>query len=121
MSIQAQQYPVFQPAMRVITDITNAFPAVVTTSFAHQYSTGLIIRIILPTGWGMPEINQQSSDITVIDATTFSINIDTTFYTPFTTPVVDPYDLQNPQAIPIGEINSTVYLATKNVLPYGAV
>lgn len=117
MSIQAQMYPVFQPSLRVITNITNDFPAEVTTSFAHQYQTGLIIRIILPPGWGMTQINQQFSDITVTGDTTFTINLDTTFYYPFVTPVS--YN-QYPQAIPIGEINSTVYLATANALPYSA-
>ena len=118
MSIQAQTYPVFQPAMRIITNITNGFPATVTTSFAHQYTTGLIIRLILPPGFGMSQANQLSSDITVIDATNFTINLDTTLFQPFV-----PYSSQPqyPQAVPIGEVNSTVYLATKNVLPYGAV
>ncbi len=118
MSIQAQTYPVFQPAMRIITNITNGFPATVTTSFAHQYTTGLIIRLILPPGYGMSQANQQSSDITVVDATNFTINLDTRLYQPFVTPATQ---TQFPQAIPTGEVNSTVYLAYKNVLPYGAV
>lgn len=118
MSIQAQTYPVFQPAMRIITNITNDFPAIVTTSFAHQYTTGLIIRLILPPGFGMSQANQLFSDITVIDTTTFTINLDTTYFQPFVTP---DSPKQYPQAIPTGEVNSTVYLAYKNVLPYGAV
>lgn len=121
MSIQAQQYPVFQPAMRIITDITNANPASVTTSFPHQYKTGMIVRIILPLGYGMEEINQKFSDITVTGSTTFNINIDTTFFRVFTIPSTAPENLQYAQAIPTGEVNFTVYLATKNVLPYGAV
>lgn len=118
MSIQAQTFPVFQPAMRIITNITNGFPAIVTTSFAHQYTTGLIIRLILPPGYGMQQVNQQSSNITVIDSLNFSINIDTTNYYTFTIPGSP---TQYAQAIPIGEVNSTVYIATKNVLPYGAI
>jgi len=121
MSIQAQQYPVFQPALRIITNITNAYPAVVTTSFPHQYKTGLIVRLILTPGWGMIQANQQMSDITVLTSNTFSINIDTTLYQPFTTPSTVPDNLQYPQCIPTGEVNSTVYLATVNILPYGAV
>mgnify|MGYP001571592350 CR=1 FL=1 len=118
MSIQAQTYPVFQPAMRIITNITNGFPATVTTSFAHQYTTGLIIRLILPPGFGMSQANQQFGGITVIDTTTFTINIDTRLYQPF---VVYSSQPQLPQAIPTGEVNSTVYSAYRNVLPYGAV
>lgn len=118
MSIQAQTFPVFQPAMRIITNITNGFPAIVTTSFAHQYTTGLIIRLILPPGYGMTQANQQFSDITIIDSLNFSINLDTRLYYPFTVPGSP---TQYAQAIPTGEVNSTVYLATKNVLPYGAI
>jgi hypothetical protein len=118
MSILAQMYPVYQPAMRIITNITNAYPATVTTSFAHQYSTGLVVRLVLPPGWGMVQANQLSSDITVTSSTTFTINLDTTLFNIFTTPASP---TQYAQSIPIGEINSTVYLATANVLPYGAV
>lgn len=125
MSIQAQTFPVFQPAMRIITNITNGYPAVVTTSFAHQYTTGLIVRLILPPGYGMEQANQQFSNITVIDTTNFSINLDTTLYRAFILPPVTTEYPWSPteyaQSIPIGEVNSTVYLATKNVLPYGAV
>lgn len=118
MSIQAQSYPVYQPAMRIITNITNGYPATVTTSFAHQYGTGLIIRLVLPPGWGMVQANQLSSDITVTSPTTFTINLDTTLFNSFETPATPS---QYAQSVPIGEINSTVYLATKNVLPYGAL
>ncbi len=118
MSIQAQLFPVFKPSMRIITNITNGNPATVTTSFAHGYSTGLIIRLILPSGYGMNQANQLFSDITVVDSTSFTIDIDTTLFQPFTTPIDQ---TQYAQSVPIGEINSTVYLATKNVLPYSAV
>lgn len=121
MSIQAQQYPVFQPAMRIITDITNSLPAQVTTSFAHQYGTGMIIRLILPPGYGMQEANQLSGSIEVTGATTFNINIDTTNFRVFTIPISAPQNLQYAQSIPTGELNSTSYFAVRNVLPYGAV
>lgn len=121
MSIQAQQYPVFQPALRIITAITNSNPATVTTSFAHQYSTGLIIRLIVPSGYGMYQANQRSGAIKVTGSTTFTIDIDTTHFDPFVIPMTDPDDLQYPQSIPTGEVNSSLYSAYRNVLPYSAV
>lgn len=105
--------PMFQPAMRVVTTITNGYPCVVTTSFAHNYFTGDIIRIIIPLGFGMQQINNQFSPITVIDETTFAMNIDTTNYDVFT--VVD--NNQSAQSLPIAEVNATVYGATYNTLP----
>ena len=50
MAIQAYPFPVFQPAMRVISSITNGFPAVVTTTFDHQYISGTVMRLVC-SGW----------------------------------------------------------------------
>ncbi len=50
--------PVYLPAMRIVTNITQAFPAIVTTSFAHNYMDELIVRLNVPTGWGMVQANQ---------------------------------------------------------------
>ena len=110
--------PIFQPAMRLIASITNANPATVTTTFANQYKTGLIVRLDLPPAVGMQQANGLTGTITVIDATSFTIDIDTTNFDIFSilgSP--GPFDNTCAQVIPIGEINETVYLATRNVLP----
>lgn len=83
MSILVQSKPVFQRAMRVIESITNAYPAVVTTTTNHQYITGMIIRLNIPSGYGMQQVNQQQGLITVLTDTTYSIDIDTTLMDPF--------------------------------------
>ena len=118
MAILAYQSPVFQPAMRIISDITNAKNAVVTTTFNHQYISGMIVRLIVPQGYGMIQANQLSGIITVTGDTTFSITIDTTTFSPFTTPLTSPQDEQYPQVVPFGEVNSTLLGSYKNVLPY---
>lgn len=105
--------PMYQPAMRVVTNITNGYPCVVTTSFANSYFTGDIIRIIIPLGWGMQQINGQFSAIIVLSDTTFSMDIDTTNYDVFS----DPDNGQFAQCVPIAEVNGTVYGATYNTLP----
>ncbi|UGC97734.1 baseplate J like family protein [Pantoea phage PdC23] len=59
-----------------VTGITNANPGVVTTDLTHGFSTGQVISI---TGvQGMTGINGVSLTITVIDAHSFSIGINTT-------------------------------------------
>lgn len=118
MSILATQYPVFKPAMRIISNITNGFPAEVTTTFAHGYIDGIVVRLIVPPGYGMVEANQKFGSITVIDSTTFTIDINTTYFNAFVTPMTSPDDLQYPQSIPFGEVNSTLLASYKNVLPY---
>ncbi len=118
--ILAQQFPVFQKAMRVISAITNANPAAVTTTFNHQYITGMIVRLNIPEGFGMVQANQLYGPIIVTGNTTFTIDIDTTNFDVFAAPSSFPFNRQYAQVTPIGELNVTLKAATANVLPYPA-
>ena len=118
-------FPTFQRAMRNILTITNAFPALVTTTFDginpgnHQYGTGLIVRLLIPDGFGMAQANQLSGVITVVNATQFTIDINTLDFDPFVVPVPVGMLFQTPaQVVPIGEVNDILTEATQNVLPY---
>jgi len=110
--------PVYQPAMRVIANITNAFPAVVTTTINNQYISGTIVRLIVPTGFGMTQANQLTGSILVLTPTTFAVDIDTTTFDVFTLPSSFPPGYNDAQVIPIGEDNDILTAATNNVLPY---
>lgn len=120
MAILAQQYPVFQQAMRIISNVTNDFPAEVTTTFNHQYQDGMIVRLIIPDGYGMVQANRLYGKIIVTGDTTFTIDIDTTNFYAYATPSTYPQNRQYAQVIPIGEITSKLNSATRNVLPYPA-
>ena len=112
--------PIFQPAMRLISAITNSNPAQVTTTFAHQYRSGLIVRLDIPVPDGMQEANGLTGAIVVDSTTTFLINIDTTTFSPFSIPPSPgPFDDTCAQVVPIGEINEQLDQATRNVLPFG--
>ena len=117
MTDYANPFPIFQRAMRIVTSITQANPAHVTTSVAHQYMTGLIVRFVIPLPFGMPQINEMIGTITVDSPTTFFVNIDTTHFYPLVIPMPYP-SIGSPQVIPIGEDNSILTEATQNVLPY---
>lgn len=110
--------PVYQLAMRVISSITNADPAVVTTTIDHQYITGAIVRFNITPYHGMSQLNQQTGEIVVLSDTTFAVSINTTTYDPFFIPTMAHYTCS--QVIPIGENNAILTAATRNVLPYGA-
>lgn len=112
----AQTNPIYQPAMRIISAITNSNPATVTTTFAHQYINGTIVRIDIPLGYGMQQINQQIAPIVVTGSQTFNLMIDTTLYAPFSAPVTYPLDAQQAQVVPIGEVSTTLEAATVNIL-----
>jgi len=68
-----------------ITSITNGFPSVVTTSIAHNHLNGERVRMILPSGSGMEELNFRIFQVKAVTATTFELQgEDTTSYTPYT-------------------------------------
>lgn len=113
----ANPNPIFQPVMRLIASITNASMALVTTTFEHQYQTGLIVRLDIPVACGMQEANGMTGNIIVVSPTMFTISIDTTLFTPFSIPiVVSPHVDICAQVIPIGEINELLTQATQNIL-----
>ncbi len=113
----ANPFPIFQRAMRIITAIEQGPTTLVTTSFAHQYMTGLIVRLVIPLPFGMPQINNMIGAIVVNSPTTFYIDIDSTQFYPFIIP--DPYpSIGSPQSIPVGELSEILTEATQNVLPY---
>jgi hypothetical protein len=122
--IVAQPFPTYQPKMCGILSITNANPALVTTTLDgvnpgnHQYIDGLIIRIDIAPGYGMGQINQQFAPITVVGPTQFTIAIDTTMYDTFSFPVTYPLTSQYSQSVPFAELNGQIIGAVNNVLPY---
>lgn len=95
------------PAIKTIASITRANPAVVTTTSAHGYSSGYNVRIVFPfpyaLSFGMYQINEMKGTITVIDSTSFSIDIDSTNFDAFTVGTT----LQSAQVIPIGQYTNT--------------
>lgn len=105
--------------MRVITAITNSNPATVTTSVNHFYTDGSIVRLVIPQICGMPQANNLTGVTTSTGAQTFTIDIDTTNFDPFSIPIApSPHDNICALVIPIGEANDTLAAATQNVLPY---
>lgn len=118
MPILAQEFPVFQPAMRIISNIFNTNPIYVTTTFKHQYVSGIICRLNIPPGYGMEQANQLSAPITVIDDYSFTMPIDAEKFDVFSVPVAFPFNRQYAQVTVIGEINSMLTAPTRNVLPY---
>lgn len=108
--------PSFQPAARVITNITNSSPAIVTTGINHLFIDGMIVRLDVPVDAGMSQANHRFGLIEIIDDTNFSITVDTTQYDAFILTA-------NPtaQAVPFAEDNSILRAAVQNVLPGNSI
>ena len=122
MATFALANPTYTPAMRVIIAITRTNPLQVTTSIdrvnpaAHGYIDGLIVRLDIPPGFGMFQVDQQFAPITVTSAQTFTMPIDATMFDAFVFPATFPEDQQEAQCVPFAELNSQLTGATQNVL-----
>lgn len=115
----AYSNPAFQPAMRIAQAITQSLPAVVTTTFAHLYLSGTIVRLDIPNGFGMQQANQLTGAINVTGPTTFSIDIDTRLFDSFLLFANWPVRATSyPAVVPIGEVNLLLTAAVQNTLPH---
>jgi len=95
-------YNMWNPKKRVIGNITQANPGVVTTLVDHEFDDYQQIRLKIPTIGGMTALDDVVVEITRINASTFSIGIDTTGYTAFNFPLPADAQATNSQAIPMG-------------------
>lgn len=107
--------PPNQPALRFIANITNANPALVTTTINHLYASGIVVRLYIPQDFGMVQANQLFGAITVVNATQFYIDIDTQTFDVYNNPGTNL--ARAAMVVPIGEITSDFSSPFTNVLP----
>lgn len=127
----------FSPQVGIITliqPIGNTPFTLVATQAPHTFIVGQSVRFVIPPAtqatsqapaynFGMPEINGLLGTILSIDTNNpynFTVDIDTRFFQPFTLPMAY---TQFAQAIPVGEKNSQLNGAWRNILgpqsPFG--
>ena len=119
--ILALESPTYQPAMRIINALTLAENATVTTSFDHDYLVGLIVRLLIPSEFGMIQANNLvGTIISVPGSGSFVVDIDTRGFDAFvlaSSAVPLPWYINDyATVVPVGEVNSSLEQATKNVL-----
>lgn len=77
----------YYPAHLSISSISQATSAVISTTTNHGLTVGQQIRIRVPVGQGMTQMNNlQGLILTVPSATTFTVNINSSAFTAFTWP-----------------------------------
>lgn len=99
----------FFPRFRYISGISNEQHAVVTLTDAHDFVLNEIVSFRVTKPYGMTEINEKRAKVLEIGDFTITIDIDTTYFTPFIYPVVG----QNtpPVCVPVASgINNNPYL-----------
>lgn len=116
--------PLFYPRNRIITNITSAVNAQVSTSVEHSLTVGQEVRFQIPSVSGMIQLNPSSANnylagivVSIVDAYNFTININTTGFTAFTYPTIAQQPSAFPQVIPIGEDTATALASNSNQYP----
>ncbi len=76
------------PGALLISNITNANPAVVTVidTDENTYQVGQLVHFTVPASYGMFQINQQTAQITFISGLNFTVSLDTLQYDVFVIP-----------------------------------
>lgn len=104
--------PAFYPARRIITNISAASSALITMSVTHGYVVGQLVRIYVPAGFGMTQINGLLATITAVGTAdtngftnTITVNINSTAFTAFSFPssATAALGISFPEVVPVGE------------------
>jgi hypothetical protein len=96
-------FPYWYPSTRRIVKITQAFPAVITTSVDSTYIAGQSIRLDIPPQFGMIQADGLLVNIISVSGGDITVNLDTTGFSPFVFPLVAAYPFTPAQTIPVGE------------------
>lgn len=110
----------YQPGIYNISTISQANQAVVSTTAKHNLSLGSRVGFRITNRWGMTNLNGLYA--TVIQLNTpqsFTVDLDTTNFMPFTTnvPVLYVPGLTFPQVVTVGDINTGGSVQEVNSIP----
>jgi hypothetical protein len=108
---------ILTPGVLLISYITQSYPMVITIvdSVENTYIVGQLIRLTIPFIYGMQQANQQTGQILEINGLDFNVNIDSTFYNPFTVPMGPQYG--GPSLAPAG-LNNVQFSNFTTNLPF---
>ncbi len=85
---------------QTIASVTNANPCVVTTVNDHGYSAGVKVRFLIPTQFGMVQLNLVNAQVIAVTANTLSLSVDSTNFGTFAYPSPLPNAYTPPSVIP---------------------
>lgn len=116
--------PLFYPRRRVITNITQAVNANVSTSVPHGLTPGQAIRFNIPAVSGMVELNATAQNNyqtftvnSVVDDYNFTLVANSTGFTAFTFPTSAQEPVSPPIMVPVGEDTAQALLLAGSQVP----
>lgn len=101
--------------VQTIASITQSYPMVVTTTQDHDYVLGMKVTFLIPSNFGMVQLNGKNAQVSDLTSDTLTIDLDSTNFTPFAYPSPLPDAYTPPSVIP----NSSGPYLPPLPLPYG--
>ena len=98
----------YTPAINNLSAVTQANPALITTSVAHNYVFGQQVQFFIPSQWGMRQLNGLKGYVLSVPAPTeFTVGIDASNFDAFVVPSTPTYVVIDPaQVAGIGDFNT---------------
>lgn len=104
----------YSPSRFVITDIQQGLTTTITTLSNDNYVIGQLVRILIPNGYGINQLNEQTGMVIELPASNqVVVNIDSRNYDTF----INANLKNNPQLIPVGDYNSGIISSTGRSIP----
>jgi len=100
---------------QTIASVTNANPCVVTTVDDHGYSAGVKVRFLIPTQFGMVNLNLVNVQVIAVTLNTLTLDLDSMNFNVFSYPNPLPSAFTPPSVIP----DSSGKFLPPLPLPYG--
>lgn len=109
---------IYYPRRRFVVNITQAASAVVTTSVLHDFTVGQEVRMVVPSAFGMTQMNGLLATVTAISTanSTVTLDIDSSAFTAFAFPLNAASPFNWAQIVPVGEDSGVALAAGANEL-----
>lgn len=101
--------------VQTIASITKSYPMVVNTENNHGYEAGMDVTFLIPSQFGMTQLNGKNAQVLEASGTSLTIDLDSSNFTTFAYPNPLPNAYTPPSIIP----NSSGPYLTPLPLPYG--
>ena len=101
--------------VQTIATASNSNPLVITTVNNHNYNAGMKVTFLIPTSFGMQQLNSLNLQVLVASGNSLTLGVDSTMFTHFSYPSPLPSAYTPPSVIP----NSTGPYLPPLPLPYG--
>ncbi len=100
----------------VITGLTTQVQSAANEP-AVTYEVGDVIRFKVPDAFGMTELDGVTGEILSFNSTTntYTVDIDSTSFTPFLWPASSAFPMDWPQIVPVGTVSTSPAGATTNI------